>query len=371
MQTSTSASRSQNFIITFSRSVLVHLPVRDDDARVGELLLQPPGLPVDRLDAVVDPEDLAVAEQLAPDRAQRQSLVVRTDVGEHRLPVLGRRVDVDMSRIPVSAISSVRGIGVAVMVSTSTCVRIFFSRSLCATPNRCSSSTTRSPRSLNVTSELRSRCVPITTSTAPFAASSMTLLLLGRRHEPREHRDLHRERRVALAERDEVLLGQQRRRDQHRDLLAVHHGLERRADGDLGLAVPDVAADQAVHRLGLLHVALDLVDRGQLVAGLVERERVLQLALPRRVGPERVALDGHAHAVEPDELAGHVAHRALDRGLVAFTQSRAAQAVQARRLAADVLRDDADLVRGHVQPVALARTPGAGSRARRRRSRGA
>ena len=81
---------------------------------------------------------------------------------------------VDMSRMPVSAISSVRGIGVAVMVSTSTCARIFFSRSLCATPNRCSSSTITSPRSLNVTSGLRMRCVPITTSTAPFAASAMT-----------------------------------------------------------------------------------------------------------------------------------------------------------------------------------------------------
>ena len=45
---------------------------------------------------------------------------------------------------------------------------------LTATPNRCSSSTITSPRSLNVTSGLRMRCVPITTSTAPFATSTMT-----------------------------------------------------------------------------------------------------------------------------------------------------------------------------------------------------
>ena len=93
VQTRTSASRSQNCIICFSRSVLVHLAVRDHDARVGELLLQPRGLPVDRRDAVVDPEDLALAQELAPDRAEREPLVVRTDVREHRLAVLGRRVD--------------------------------------------------------------------------------------------------------------------------------------------------------------------------------------------------------------------------------------------------------------------------------------
>ena len=53
----------------------------------------------------------------------------------------------ERSRRPVKAICSVRGIGVAVSVSTST---VFFSclmRSLCATPKRCSSSTTSSPRS--------------------------------------------------------------------------------------------------------------------------------------------------------------------------------------------------------------------------------
>ena len=49
----------------------------------------------------------------------------------------------------MSAISSVRGIGVAVIVSTSTCARIAFNRSLCETPKRCSSSTTSRPRSAN------------------------------------------------------------------------------------------------------------------------------------------------------------------------------------------------------------------------------
>ena len=56
---------------------------------------------------------------------------------------------IDMSRMPASDMFSVRGIGVAVIVSTSTRLRICLMRSLCATPKRCSSSTTSRPRSRN------------------------------------------------------------------------------------------------------------------------------------------------------------------------------------------------------------------------------
>ena len=78
----------------------------------------------------------------------------------------------DISRMPVTAISSVRGMGVADIASTSTLVRSAFRCSLCSTPNRCSSSMTTSPRSLNRTPEVSSRCVPMTTSTVPSATPS-------------------------------------------------------------------------------------------------------------------------------------------------------------------------------------------------------
>ena len=45
-----------------------------------------------------------------------------------------------------------------------------------------------------------------------------------------------------------MLGGEQRRGDEHRDLLAVLHRLERGAQRHLGLPEPDVAADEAVHR---------------------------------------------------------------------------------------------------------------------------
>ena len=77
---------------------------------------------------------------------------------------------------------SVRGIGVAERVSTSTVERSDLSHSLSSTPNRCSSSMTTRPRSLNVTSFWTSRCVPIRMSTAPAAVRFRTSLIsdLGR-----------------------------------------------------------------------------------------------------------------------------------------------------------------------------------------------
>ena len=49
--------------------VLVHLAVADDDARFGHQPLQQVAHRVDRLDAVVDEEDLAAARDLGADRA--------------------------------------------------------------------------------------------------------------------------------------------------------------------------------------------------------------------------------------------------------------------------------------------------------------
>ena len=74
---------------------------------------------------------------------------------------------VDISRMPVIAISSVRGMGVADMVSTSTCARNCLRNSLCSTPKRCSSSTMTSPSCLNFVADCNSRWVPMTMSAVP------------------------------------------------------------------------------------------------------------------------------------------------------------------------------------------------------------
>ncbi len=78
----------------------------------------------------------------------------------------------DRSRTPVIAMCSVRGIGVALSVSTSAPGLRRFSISLCATPKRCSSSITMSPRSLNFTRFDSRACVPMAMSSDPAARRS-------------------------------------------------------------------------------------------------------------------------------------------------------------------------------------------------------
>ncbi|KAF1029657.1 MAG: hypothetical protein GAK34_03869 [Delftia tsuruhatensis] len=63
----------------------------------------------------------------------------------------------------------VRGMGVAVSVSTSTSARMAFMASLWRTPKRCSSSMISRPRFLNCVDSDSSLCVPTTMSTEPSA----------------------------------------------------------------------------------------------------------------------------------------------------------------------------------------------------------
>ena len=79
-----------------------------------------------------------------------------------------------ISLTPDSDMYSVRGMGVAVRVSTSTCRRSFLRCSLCATPNLCSSSMMTSPRFLNPTSRCSRRWVPMTISTVPRLSPAIT-----------------------------------------------------------------------------------------------------------------------------------------------------------------------------------------------------
>src|SRR6476469_8585302 len=218
--------------------------------------------------------------------------------------------------MPVTAISRVRGMGVALIASTSTAVRMALSCSLCSTPKRCSSSTTISPRSLNRTSAVSSRCVPMTTSTLPSRMPSL----------------------VALASLS----------DWNRDNPFTTTG--KFANRDLGLAVADVTADQPVHGHRALHVGLDLVDAGQLVGRLDVREGVLELALPRGVGAEGVPGRGHACGVQPDQLTGDLLDR-LAGAALGLGPVRAAELVERRGLAADVPGDLVERVARDEQPI--------------------
>ena len=68
--------------------------------------------------------------------------------------------------------------------------------------------------------------------------------------------DVEGELRHPLAEAVEMLLGEDRRRDEDGDLMAVIDRFESRPHGDFRLAEADVAAEQPVHRPRAVHVPL-------------------------------------------------------------------------------------------------------------------
>jgi hypothetical protein len=100
------------------------------------------------LNTVMDKEHLTATFHLSQDGLPYQARRIRSDMGDHRQAFLGGVLMVEISRTPVRAMYSVRGIGVAVIVRTSTSVRICLSFSLWVTPKRCSSSMMSKPRSL-------------------------------------------------------------------------------------------------------------------------------------------------------------------------------------------------------------------------------
>ena len=131
-----------------------------------------------------------------------------------------------------------------------------------------------------------------------------------------------------------MLVGEDGRRRQHRHLIAGVDRLERGAHRDLGLAEADVAAQQAVHRPRALEVLLDRLGGGELVVGLVELERRLELALEVGVGKQRRRLRELALGVELEQLLRHVAHAGAHAAL-GLAPARAAETVEARLDALD------------------------------------
>ena len=135
----------------------------------------------------------------------------------------------------------------------------------------------------------------------------------------------------------------------------IHDRLVGGANRHLRLAEADVAAEQAIHRLGFFHIRLDLLDRAALVRRLLIRKGILKLSLPRCIGGKGEALRRAPLRVKLDELVGNV----LDGGARArlrLDPLRAAHAVQARHgaLRADVLLQEPHLIGRHEELVVAA-----------------
>ena len=176
--------------------------------------------------------------------------------------------------------------------------------------------------------------------------------LLRGRAETAEHLDADGVGRHALPEGLEMLLRQDGGGDEDRHLAVVHDGAEGRADGHLGLAVADVAAEQAVHGLAVGHVLQARLHRVALVVGQVVGEGAVEGTLPVGRRLEALPLDGGPHGLQPDELRRQVP-RGLLRVLACLAPRAAAQLRQRRQVlrAAHILADEVGLLQRDVEPV--------------------
>ncbi|MBM7804099.1 hypothetical protein JOE58_003350 [Curtobacterium luteum] len=318
-------------------------PVRDGDAGVRDDLGEVRRDRLDVLHAVVHVEDLSLAEELTADRGRDLQVGLRADEGQDRVAVLRRgRERAHLADAGDRHLERARDRGrghrqdVHVGLELLELVLVLDAEALLLVDDD-----EPDVLELDVLRQDPVRADDDVDGAVREARDRLLRLLL--RLEPAERPEVHGEAGEALLEGLHVLPDEERRRHEHGDLLAVLHGLERRADRDLGLAVADVAGEQAVHGDRTLHVALDLVDGGQLVGGLGERERFLELALPRGVRAERVPLGRHARRVQLDEVDGDVAD-GLPGLRLRSGPVRAAHLRQGRALAADVPGELVELV---------------------------
>ena len=165
------------------------------------------------------------------------------------------------------------------------------------------------------------------------------LFLLGLGAETADQVGPHRKGCKPALERLHVLKRQHCRRRENGNLLAVHRGFECGAHGDFGLSVSDVAAQQAIHRRGGLHVCLDVGHRRFLVRGQLPLERVFELLLPVGIRAEGVARHRPARGVELEQLLGHVAHGLLDPRLRLLPRRAAKLVERGTRGAGELLNE--------------------------------
>ena len=151
-----------------------------------------------------------------------------------------------------------------------------------------------------------------------------------------------------------MLLGQNGRGAEHHDLAAGVNALKGRAQGDLGLAKAHVAAQQAVHGLGCLHVRLNVGDGLQLVARLVIGEALLHLNLLGCVGRAGDTGDRRAARIQVDQVKRQL-FGVLARLVGGTRPVGGVEPGQARFIAVgtNVARDAVNLLQRHIELVAI------------------
>ena len=119
------------------------------------------------------------------------------------------------------------------------------------------------------------------------------LLRLLFRAEAREHTGLNGKSLKAFQQRLIVLIGKNCCRHKNGALLAVRHALESASERHLGFSETDITAEQSVHRVLLLHIALYLVHTSELIRRLIKLKPALKIVLHIYIRRKSVSLYLH------------------------------------------------------------------------------
>ncbi len=177
--------------------------------------------------------------------------------------------------------------------------------------------------------------------------------------EPADGFDVERIIHHPLAEGSLVLLGQHGRGDEDRHLLAIFDSLERGPHGEFGFSVSDVAAEQAIHRAGLLHVLLDLLGADDLVGRRLVGKFRLEFFLPFGVGRIGDAQLGGAGGLHVEQFRRHVHDGFGDLGFLFFPDAAAEAGELGMAVkSADVFLDEIDPRGRHVQDGVVGESEG-------------
>ena len=229
-----------------------------------------------------DVEGLAAAIVLAQQGLADHDRIEGRDIGAHRQPVDRRRGDERQFADPDSASCRVRGIGVAVSVSTCTFALQLLQPLLVLDAEMLLLVDDQEPEvaEFHVLGEQRMRADDDVDAAVGQPRPDPLHVLA--RHEPRRLLDLDRETLEARLERREMLAGEQRGRHDDRHLLAAHRREEGRPQRHFRLAEPDVAADEPVHGPPAAEIRHRGLNGGELVVRLLVGEAGAELVVERR-----------------------------------------------------------------------------------------
>ena len=245
----------------FFEVVGIHLAVADDESRVGAKFFQTVGHVLNRHHAVVQEKNLSAAREFAVDGVADGALVELRDDRLDGQAVVRRRLDgAHVARAGEREVKRARNRrgaqrqhvheraetfefflvqhAEALLLVNHDEAEVFENNVVLHDAMRADDNVNRASRQI---------------------FDDFLLLALGAK--AREQLDANRIIRHAFAEIVEMLLRENGRRHENRNLFSAHHGLERGANGDFRFAKTNVAANQTIHWLGVFHVGLGFGNR--------------------------------------------------------------------------------------------------------------